>query len=302
MRKFIKVITIFVLGLAIFDWSFGKFFIFLRSHTRGGDIYKENYIANKCIADVLILGSSRAARHYDPNVLKDSLGLSCYNCGEPGCGSIVAYTRYKMVSERHYPKLVIYDLHPLFDYLDINDYSRQIGILKPYANFKAVRDNYDIFGDKLDKISLLSSMYRNNSQLIDCLQGVFDSDKLMNGFQPLLGIMSERNANKYNKMNYHPIDSLKLEYLEDFFRTIRNDNVPLIVIVSPFYKNSTNIINYRDAVNLCNRLNIPFIDNTEMSGIYDDRLLFRDYQHLNVDGARLYTQRIISQIKGYLKN
>lgn len=53
------------------------------------------YIANKATDDIIILGSSSATHHYVLQIIEDSLGLSCYNCGEEGNGVVLAYGRLK---------------------------------------------------------------------------------------------------------------------------------------------------------------------------------------------------------------
>ena len=90
---------------------------------------------------IIILGSSHAVRHYVPSVIQDSLGLTCYNCGEPGCGIIPAYARYKMVAERNKPKLVIYEVTPGYDYLVSDDYSKYLGKVRQYSE-KNLWQNY----------------------------------------------------------------------------------------------------------------------------------------------------------------
>ena len=54
-------------------------------------------------------------------MISDSLGVSCYNAGESGCGIILAYGRLLMILERYTPKAIIYEVTPDFDYLDGKD-------------------------------------------------------------------------------------------------------------------------------------------------------------------------------------
>ena len=169
MKKYLLKIALFFALMAVIDVVCGLVFDILRSKARGGQTRKNEYINNICEDDILILGSSKADHHYVPSVFEDSLGLTCYNAGEMGCGIIPAYIRYKMVSKRHALKLVIYELTPDYDYLRDDGYSQYLGVIRPYANQSTVKETYLDFSDDLEGLRLLSSMYRNNSKLIAIL-------------------------------------------------------------------------------------------------------------------------------------
>ena len=93
-------------------------------------IYKtDNFISDEVDANILIFGSSRAAHHYVPSILSDSLDMSCYNCGLDGNGIIYGYGKLKTITARYYPKIVILDIQPTFD-LFTNDNCKY---LAPFA-------------------------------------------------------------------------------------------------------------------------------------------------------------------------
>lgn len=96
-----------------------------------GDTARNEYIANKVTAPVLIFGSSRAIHHYDPRIFKDSLEVDCYNCGQDGMGIVLFYGRYKMITQRYIPKLIIYDALAGFDIAENDNYG-YLTWLKPY--------------------------------------------------------------------------------------------------------------------------------------------------------------------------
>ena len=60
---------------------------------------RDNYICDKSVDDILIFGSSRAVHHYNSSMIEDSLGMSCYNCGDDGNGIILSYGRLSMISQ-----------------------------------------------------------------------------------------------------------------------------------------------------------------------------------------------------------
>lgn len=276
MKRFLTQIVVFFGLVAVIDVGSGFGFEYLKSHAKGGDTYKNYYLAEKCEDDVLILGSSRAARHYVPSVFEDLLELTCYNAGEPGCGIIPAYAQYKMVVERHKPQLVIFEVTPNYDYYISDDYSKYLGRIRQYGYKDAVRELYSSFGDKWDNVKALSNMYRNNSSIVHNLLDQF-SHSFNKGYEPLYGILSlsaieksetENKKNKKNNKDY-TIDTLKLQYVQKLIQATKRDTVPLVFVISPSYYVLTyeERKQYNEAIELAQAYSIPFLDCSEVENI-----------------------------------
>lgn len=293
MIKFIKKIALFFALMAVIDVACGFGFNVLRRNAKGGDTHKNYYIAEECCDDILILGSSRAARHYDPKVLEDSLGMTCFNCGEPGCGIITAYARYQMIATRHKPKIVLYEVSPLYDYYILDDNSKYLGRVRQYADKAPVRKLFLELGDDLEGLRLLSNMYINNSFLfhnvIDCLM----DDGNYKGFKPLYGTLKNDSKNSPKGNNNWQIDSVKYSYLEDLIRVLKIDGVNFCFMVSPrcIGKDEAALqdSDYVPIADLCKHYGVPFINHTYLDSISNRREFFQDFGHMNQDGARAYS-------------
>lgn len=302
MKRFLILIAVFFALVAVVDVCCGFGFDYLKSHAKGGNTYKHYYIAEKCEADVLILGSSRAAHHYVPSIIEDSLDLSCYNAGESGCGIIPAYAYYKMVTERHKPKLVIYEVTPQFDYLVTDEYSKYLGHIRQFYYKKPVRELYAIFGADLDEIRYMSKMYQNNSHLIINIIDWFLSPSKL-GYQPLYGVLSEesieRKKSEIRKFPIREVDNDKLKLLEKFIVATKDDGVPLILSISPSYEGTPKdeLVWYDEAIRLAEKYGVRFIDANQMEGISHNREAFQDFVHMNDKGATLYTQNLAGLLR-----
>ena len=300
MAKFIKKVFLFFTMFAIIDIACGFGFNYLRSNAKGGDTQKNYYISEQSCDDILILGSSRAARHYNPKVLEDSLHMSCYNCGEPGCGIITAYGRYAMMEQRHKPKLVIYEVTPGYDYFRADDYSKYIGKIRPYANKPEVYRIITELSDSLEKLRLLSNMYKNNSCIFHNCQDNLFSNKYINGFEPLYGYIKTDSKKNNDTKIISELDSLKLSYMERLIVDLQKDNVQLFLFSSPKYLSPGEAIlqsnEYEPIIELSNKYNVPFINHLYIEGISDNRELFQDYVHLNSKGADMYSSYISSEL------
>lgn len=309
MRKYLLKIAFFFALMAVIDVVSGFAFQFFTSKAKYGDTYKNNYIANISTDDVIILGSSHAARHYVPSVIQDSLGLSCYNCGEPGCGIIPAYARYKMIAERKKPRLVIYEATPGYDYFVSDDYSKYLGRIRQYSNKEAVAEMYETLGDDLEPMRLMSSLYRNNSNIVQNIMDLVVPSKNNYGYEPLYGkitkeaVESRKETQVEKDIKSREIDSLKLSYVERLFADTKSNGVSIICIVSPSFcsRAEEEKGDYLPVIELCKKYNIPYVDYDNYEGITGEMELFQDFGHMNDKGARIFTASLTPFLKQSLK-
>jgi len=305
MTNFLKKVFIFFALIVVIDIACGFTFEFLKSHAKGGDTQKNYYISEKCKDDILILGSSRAVRHYDPNIFEDTMNMACYNCGEPGCGIITAYARYCMVEGRHKPKMVIYEVTPEYDFFKTDDYSKYLGRVRQYANKAEVRNLFIEFGDQLEGFRLLSNMYKNNSFIVHNIMDNMIKSENNNGYNPLNGVLNP-NLQERPLTPQYAMDSTKLDYIEKLIKKLKKDGIPIYFIVSPKYISQNEAkaqeSDYKPIVELCGHYDIPFINHTYMNNISTDPTLFNDYNHLNRDGAKMFSLAICKEIKDTFRN
>ena len=297
MRKFLLKVALFFLLMAGVDMASGWGFSILRSKANGGQTYKNEYLAKKCMDDVLILGSSKADHHYIPSIMEDSLGLTCYNAGEMGCGIIPAYVRYKLVAKRKKPSFVLYEITPNYDYLKDDNYSRYLGTIRQYVSDPMVREVYLDFSDELDRLRLMSNLYRNNSNAINNLKDVLGGSLDQKGYEPLYGHLEPKSI-KNPKQENKQIDPLKLSYLERLVTDCKHDGVKIAFIISPRFSKTPGgrMKVYEPVFELAQKYDIPIINNLNVNEFNEKSEYFQDDGHLNHHGATAYSKFIIPQI------
>lgn len=296
MKKFVLKVLVFFALAAIMDFSFGFIFSWLRSHAKGGSTANCEYIANKAREDIIILGSSRATHHYIPQIIEDSLGLSCYNCGEEGNGIVLAYGRFMMLTNRYKPKLVIYELTPGYDYGIKESNTKYLGYLRPYYNKNGIKRLFDDFDDEFSFLKMKSKMYQNTGKLLPDLVDNFVFRDNKKGYSPLFGKINVSNIDEpiIERMK---IDSLKLSYIEKLILEAKNKNIQIVFMISPRYGiNSNVLLNYEPAIALCKKYNIPFCNFIDYKTIADNAEYFQDIGHMNDDGAIAYTQMLVKEM------
>ena len=296
MKKFIVKVAIFFCIIVLADFILGNVFSYMLSHAKGGETYRINYICDSTNQDILILGSSRAQRHYNPAIIKDSLGLSCYNCGQSGQGIISNYAMLKIIKKRYSPQYIIYEVFPLYDFLK-DDNHKYLGILKPYYDREGIPDIFNSV-DGLEKYKMTSALYKYNTRFLHILQGYLSSSKGYNpdGYWPIRsGSFDSLRIMKPKMQDEYEFDSLKLHYFEEMIK--ESGDSQIIFAVSPTWYGMDEG-RLKPIYEICKRHNLPLIDYSNHPKYIHHSDFFRDGSHLNYQiGADEYTRDVIVELK-----
>lgn len=296
MKKFVLKVSLFFACIVVMDLTFGQFFSFLRVHAKGGSTANCEYIANKANEDIIILGSSRATHHYDPQIIEDSLGMSCYNCGEEGNGIVLAYGRFKLLTSRYKPKLIVYEMTPRFDYGTGDPNNKYLGYLRPYYHKNGIKEIFEAFDDDLSFLKMKSMMYQNTSKLLPCLVDNILLRDNKKGYDPLYGIMDKVVTSEPISNSYEEVDSLKLYYVEKLIKEAQCQAVPIVFVISPGIGSDANLSNYEPEIVLCKKYGVPYYNFSKEKSITGNASFYQDESHLNNDGARVYTNLFIEKV------
>lgn len=299
MKKFIIWFIAFVVAIVAVDFGFGAACRYLIAHAKAGFTQSHEYVANHCEDDVLIFGSSRALHHYVPEVITDSLGMSCYNCGMDGNGILYLYSRFLMLTSRYNPKIIIYDVEPVFD-LSIDDYTKYLGWQKRYCEIPGVMNVItDI--NPIEKWKLLCSFYKYNGSFVqmlaDNLHPLHTLDKT--GYEPLFNVMDyEPEVKQQTRVNW---DAKKRSYFEKLVEDCNQKNIFLIFAYSPMYGMQNTAV-FDEFTEFCKEHNVALINYYACEDYVFKKELFSDSYHLNDIGAREYTKKIVKDMKVIIKS
>lgn len=299
MKKFLFETVLFLLIAVIIDIACGQICSYFVNHAKGGDNGRNNYICNKVEEDILVFGSSRAIHHYNPIILADSLGMSCYNCGQDGNGIILNYGRMQLIWQRYRPKVVVYDVIPGFDLLSGEDNHKYLGWLKAYYDKPGIPEIFQSV-DATEKYKMRSQMYRYNSKFLQIIADFIhpmQSDGIK-GFRPLEGEMDTMmvsTSNKKEKIVYQ-FDSLKISYFNKMLDEAGNTR--FVFVVSPSWE-PINHASLKPIIDICHKRGIPFMDFSNSPKYIHQRKYFKDGSHLNAVGADEFTRDLVKSLKRF---
>ena len=297
MKRFVIKLLAFLLLMFIVDRGVGLGMKYMQEHAKGGYIGHHNKIINSD-EDILIFGSSRAIHHYNPQIIKDSLGMSCYNCGQDGNGIILFYGWWQIMKERHTPKLVIYDVTPGFDLLVGEDNHKYLGWLRSEYDNKNIEQIFEDV-DYTEKYKMQSMMYRYNSRflqnIVDFIHPIFKIKS--DGFLPLKGELDEMKIkNNKGEAKQPKMDSLKIELIEKLVVDIKKHNAQIIFVASPVWYGKEDA-QFEALGKICEEHNVLFFNYSNNPKYLKNNRFFKDGSHLNARGADEFTNDLIKDLK-----
>lgn len=297
--KFTVSIIILFMILIIFDRVGGAILRHYYFSQTSGLYYRTNYSIDSTKADILVFGSSRANHHYVPEVFEDSLNMSFYNTGRDGNFILYNYAIFKLILKRYSPKIIIIDINPDEIYYDHNSYDRLSSLLPYYQDHPEIRGIVELRGP-FEKVKTFSAIYPFNSNMLTIIVGNLEFNKRRKGdrkgYVPLFNKMKEVTMVPI-EMNNLPIDTVKLNAIKDIGEICENKKIMLFYLQSPSYTEKKNTYAKEILMKIANDFNAKFFDYSEDTIFKNNPSLFQDIEHLNNDGATIFSGIVSKRIK-----
>lgn len=296
MKRFLIQVAFFFALVAMTDALCGVGFGYLARNAKGGFSQRDTYICDKLETDFLLMGSSRCVRHYNPQIISDSLEMSCYNTGQMGNGIILNYGRLRMIDEREKPNIVVYDVTPEFDVFIGDDNHRYLTWLKQHYGRNGIADIFESV-DKTEKYKMVSQMYRYNSRIIELMADYIHpiAEVRTDGFSPLIGEMDRSKIKPTEgETSVPPVDTLKLSYITKLIDELNGAKLYFVISPSWYGLDSTR---FKPIIDICQQRGITFLDFSNDPKYVHQNLYFKDGNHLNARGADEFTKDLIAYLK-----
>lgn len=279
------------------DQVLGYFLEDLFFKQKKGEYHEVNYALKNVDEDVLIFGSSRAVRHYDPAVIEDTLKLSAFNVGKLGNTLLYSDAVFEQILSFHKPKIVILDISPV----EFSKTERERG-QKSMVDALLKFDHLPVIEDRIQEVSpreiMLSKTFRTykfNSALYTLLtndSGSSDLDE-SKGFEARKGVkVTEHLVKQYN--GDYEEDPLMVKTFHNFLKNAKKHNINVHVVISPttlIYAN-TSVARIK-AITLEHGFN--FID-VSLRPEFRKVSFYYDQTHLNETGAKKFSELIGSHL------
>jgi hypothetical protein len=283
----VKLIIYSIVLFLVIDIISGVFIFELFKNSKSGIVLKEKMIFFESDSDLLILGSSRAAFQYVPEVFEKNLSMSSYNAGREGTGIFFEYAVLIATLERYTPRAIILDV----DFRDVYDRGGDFGAdvftqLSPY--YGLVNNEFDQYISRkpYDRFFYQSSLIKYNNKILNIFTAnISNNDKTVKGFKPLVGNWDGVIKPMDEEFNY---SEELVNTIERFLRKTKENNIDLTLVISPTHKvipddfiAIIDSIASRNGIRLLNYMNHEELNKVEY---------FYDLEHLNYEGALKFSE------------
>ncbi|WP_221392633.1 hypothetical protein [Dyadobacter sp. NIV53] len=266
-----------------------------------GKFHDQTYAFDSTKADVLIVGSSKAAHNYVSQDIEDSLHVSTYNAGHEGAHFLHQYALLKSVLKRYHPKVIIWDYYNGIKHDPVTYYELSV-ILPYYETHPEIRPIIDM-RSQFEKFKMISKIYPYNSTLVynaNKLLGLYknpEKDKSVKGYIPLRS--KWKDEIKMESKNLEPpLDTTCIAAYKSIIRYCKSNDIQLIMVNSPVYKTFKRTPNYdKLAMEIADQEDIAFLEFTKDSTFIKNPQYFNEPAHLNVEGAKIFTNKLIAEIR-----
>jgi hypothetical protein len=276
------------------SFYYGLNYMYMKSYGGNSGAQINHIIRTKY--DAYIFGASRASHHYDPSIIEDKLGLSCFNAGDDGKNATYQLGILQMLLKKHTPKLIVYEIGDLTPSLDG-------GTVDLYPYYYRNEDIKNILEtrDKWAVVKFVFPLYAYNRKFLTISKGFFKSSQpYETGFRPLVGEMHQGEIIRISESlrqssSIKDVDPYAVASLRSFVHECRERGIDLIFSYSPSYVPSEPT--GMDVVRLIAMdSDIPLVLNGENNQFNLNPKLFKDAGHLNANGARLFTQLFVDSL------
>lgn len=308
MKEFYKIFTkliIVLLVVFIADRLFGGLIQKIYFNQKEiSQYFKITYSIEKMDAPIVIFGSSRAYHHYISNEFQKEFNMPSYNVGRGGNFMFYQEALLKSILKRYTPDIIILDILPNeFSDKGNIDYDRLSVLLPYYKKHPEIRSIVNL-KSPFEKYKSYSETYRFNSLLLPSISGWLDIHKrsqrdTLQGFLPLHGSLKmELKENKSTQPDI--LDTNKVNAFKTFITLCKQKGIEVYVFISPSYSlNEETNTTVKFASDFTRNAGYYFQSYLEDTTFLNNNSLFKDQLHLNIDGAELYTKKVIQTIKSH---
>ena len=308
MKEFLIKIIVFSAILAIGVFTLDYCVTEGLKKTGQEDIKTWNDIFDSRInSDVIILGSSRAKRHYDTKILDTLLSVNSYNMGINGYPFSMSDVQFRIYEKYNkIPKLIIINTDMFFLFRKNEAFNRYQFL--PYTNeplLKKELENIDGFSEY--DFYIIGLKYCGEYPAI--FLGLSEFFKIRH-FHPETEKGYKGENLKWNGNSLKQVligDSITVnvnpeivQLFDEFLNYCIKNNIKVAMVYSPEYYKITEFTKNRGEVlniyhSFSQKYNIPFLDYSTDSLCYDTTY-FYNAMHLNKAGAEIFSAELAHDI------
>ena len=322
MTKFIKYSIIFLVILIIIAYFLDYTITSSLKKSKRFNYAEWNALYDgKINAEMVIYGSSRAYRHFDPKIFEDSLGFSVYNLGLDGYRFQMQYARHlEFIKHNKTPNYIVFSVDewslskfselymseqflPYFKETTIRDYTTKFKGFD-YWDYHLPFVRY--FGNSKIILHAIEILFRPNKNYTTKYKGYQGSNDLWNDSSEIKLKLIKKNRTHYDKNYDFTMNVESILMFKSFLNEIKRKNIKAFFVLSPTYIEGQNLgkdseENILFIKQLVSAYKFDFLDFSSDT-ICSQKKYFYNSSHLNKNGATVFSMELASIIKKRISN
>jgi hypothetical protein len=298
MKRFVFKITIFLVLLFVVDRLL--FFPKNISQTNQYDKRLEALISGNIQTELLVIGSSRAARNIIAGQIEDSTMISSFNLGFPGSDiDFHVFVLKKAINFNKNLRHVILVIDNPEELIQSQSLRFRLDVLYPLVNIPEINDEL-IFRNENHLLSkyMYSLRLRRTNLSFNKEPGANDTI-LKCGSMP---ISYQRKGRKWDRLEEEIDYEIKNEVvqkknrLEEFITLCKINDIDLFIVSPPNYSNLNSAFESRIKQLISPHKEVTYYLYDTSNTTYSNILYYYDEAHLKTNGAIVFTNEIIKFI------
>lgn len=307
MRKSFKTSTLpsvfkamaFLATVACGDFFIGQLLKTQYYKQTHGEDYATMFSMKETNAETLILGSSRAANIFNPEIINDELKKTCFNAGRAGQSVFYHYAVLKSVLKRYHPQTVILAVDACDFAMGKEDYDR-IGQLLPYYEEHPEIRNIITLRSPFEGLKMLSSTYPYNSMVLPIIKNNIKKAPPLsetNGYTPLHNKI-KGPVPSFDFTKYSNLDEEKINAYKSIITDCINADIQLYIVCPPYIiTEAAKDKSIKLAKKIAEENRIDFFDYSNHGNYVERADYFADFKHLNNSGSQIFSKEVAKNIR-----
>jgi hypothetical protein len=267
-------------------------------------------VQGKINADIVITGSSRAVSHYDPRLIESATGHSAFNLGRNGSQTDMQLAVLKTyLKHNRKPEVIIQNLDA-FSFVmtrEVYDPAQYVPYLDEDDLYRALHQINPVVWRKNKYLPLYGYVVEDTRfSWILGLRGFFGwspHEDCFLGFNPRAGHWTDDFENfksAHLKGTRFEIEPAGVRVMDDLIQVCHDRGIKLIFVYSPEYREMQSLTQNRPEIfakfrELSEQHQIPIWDFSDWAHSADTDF-FRNSQHLNAEGAELFSRDLARRL------
>jgi hypothetical protein len=313
MKKFGITLILFSIPLFILG-GLGDYFInmALRKSKHKYFVVWNDLVSGNINSEIVVYGTSRARAHINSKILEDNLKLSTYNLGIDGFTFKMGYCRHELILEKNKkPSFIIQtldfhilgDIDNLYQFQQFCPYFDNETILKTIKTYKGPNWwDYNLplvryYGNTEEIFSAMNILLRPSHNKGNRYKGFYNFNRSWT--------YEFEKVKKSKKTMFQKLDKDSVILFENYLADTKRRGIPIIFVYTPEHIDGQNFVSNRKEImalykKLATKYDIPFIDYSSDPMCFN-REYFYNAEHLNLKGTNLFSKKLASDLKKYIK-